>query len=231
MRHGWQIFKGDGMARKKKGAGEFKAKSRGRGDAPKPRLLLVTEGEMEDGGLPDFVKKVVESEGLKFQVLSRTKRIHNGDSVPATKIARDLERIFNAVIDVESEYLACVVDLEGRGCTREQFECDIVSRFSNDKVAIGVACRSIENWLLADTRSMERVVKPCVPVNHDKFSNPDNIPHPAERELKKHWSRYKKSQDGVKFLKKISPEVVRGRSGSFEKFCGKLSLMGRDLED
>lgn len=217
------------MARRKKDRNEFKAKKKGSENLSTPRLLLVTEGEMEDQGLPDFIRKLVVQDSLKFQVLSKTKRIHNGDTVPATKIIKDLNKICDVTLGTDAEYIACVIDLEGRNCTSQQFENDVKPKVTNDKTVVGVASRSMENWILGDITNMEKTIRPCKTPNHDHFRLPDNIPHPAERIVKRHWTKYRKTDDGVKFLKNVCPQNVRKKSGSFLNFCNSLFAMNQNI--
>jgi len=217
------------MARKKKDRNEFKAKKKGAENLVTPRLLLITEGDMEDKGLPDFIRKLVAQDELKFQVLNKTKRIHNSDTVPATKIVKDLNKICDVTIGRDAEYIACVIDLEGRNCSSQQFVNDIKPNISNNKTVVGIACRSMENWILGDITNMERTIRPCNNPNHNHFNTPDNIPHPAERTVKKHWSKYKKTDDGVKFLKNVCPSNIRQKSGSFLNFCNSLFALNESI--
>ena len=167
------------MARRKKERECFKAKKKANEDLPSPRLLLVTEGEMEDKGLPNLIRTLVAKDKLKFQVLTKTKRIHNGDTVPATKIVKDLNKICLATIGKETEYIACIIDLEGRNCNYQQLEHDIKPYISNNQTVIGIACRTMENWLLGDINGMIQAVGPCNQPNPRNFDMPDNIEHPA----------------------------------------------------
>jgi hypothetical protein len=213
----------------KKDRSMFKAKNKEAENLKKPRLLLVIEGDMEEKGLPDFIKKLVIQDELKFQVLKKTKRIHNGDTVPATKIVKDLNKICEVSIGVEAEYIACVIDLEGRNCDFRQFENDIKPKITNNNTVLGIACRSMENWILGDIANMEKAIKPCKKPNYNHFNTPDNLPHPAERLVKRHWSKYKKTDDGVKFLKTVCPGAIRKKSNSFSNFCNSLYALNESI--
>lgn len=180
---------------------------------------------MEEKGLPDFIRKIIRMDGLQFQTLSKTRRIHNGDTVPVTKIVKDLNKICSVTLGTDTDYIACIIDLEGRNCSSSEFLNDIQRNIENSETVIGIATRSMENWLLGDISGMIQTIRPCSQPNINKFSNPEGIPHPAEREVKRYWSKYKKTRDGVKFLAAACPNEIEQKCPSFSRFRAALAAI------
>lgn len=206
----------------------FQQKRKDNQDVAPPRIAVIGEGETENG-LPVFLRKFFYE--TQYQVLSKVRKISNSDSIPPAKIAKDIRRLTEVILELrDAEYVVCVIDLEARGMDWQDFRSEILANNPGDAV-VGVVSRSIESWMLGHIDGMVEAVRPTKTPNASKYKLVDNIAHPSENVVKAHWKDYSKSRDGVKFLNMICPFQVSRRSRSCRQFLvdmeEKFNLRGR----
>ena len=183
---------------------------------------------MEEKGLPSFIKNIVAKEKLPFQVKEKTKRIQNSHTIPATKLGKDLKKIIAMSTLEDIEYIACIIDLESRDVELSKFRDDLKKAAGNaDNIVLGVAHRSMENWILGDAEELSKIKRTNSALNQKLLRKVDHIEHPAERAIKKYWPEYQKTKDGVYFLINMCPVRASKYSDSLKDFLQDLKYMAK----
>lgn len=117
-----------------------------------------------------------------------------------------------------------VFDREGRVETSEEIRVRLhdllVGRGHEVEFCIGVADRTIENWILADKGTLGERSAIIAPENDYEGKN-------GKAKLKKLFAKnksYNEPTDGVKMLKESCPSVIRENSASFKVLLDQLDI-------
>jgi len=164
------------------------------------------------------------TEKLILERICQNKKINrinlNGNSVSISAMAK---RICSLIRLLNNKYypIIILIDREDRSQSIEEISSELRNEINKegilDEVRIGVCDRMIENWILADWDNL----KGCI--EKPDIDKPDQIEGVSGKSLmKKLYSGYQETTDGVNFFMSSNPDIIYQNSNSFKFFIEQI---------
>jgi len=150
----------------------------------------------------------------------------NGKTVTMEAIAKRLATHIK-LLNNRNYPIVVLIDREGRHESvieiKEQLEVEIAKFDLNLDILIGVCDRMIENWILADRENFKKYIGSKKKLKEKTFEGLS-----GKSMLKKYYSDYHETTDGVKLLSSSDPQILYDSSPSFNLFVNTIQEINCD---